>query len=84
MRILSVLLLAFACMAAAAPGQPGAGMQSMSQSMDNVTVAPGTVSCNTGATPPQFHVVNSYWRAYDLAAEGVTIPIDVTSPLLER
>ena len=78
MRILSVLLLAFACMAAAAPGQPGAGMQSMSQSMDNVTVVPGTVSCNTGATPPQFHVVNSYWRAYDLAAEGVTIPIDVT------
>ncbi len=53
-------------------------MQTMSQSVDNMTVQPGTISCNTGATPPQYHVVNSYWRAYDLPTEGVTIPIDVT------
>ena len=78
MRKLNIILFALAGMAAAGPGQVGAGMQSMSQSQDNVTVAPGTVSCNTGATPPQYHVANSYWRAYDLAAEGVLIPIDVT------
>lgn len=76
MRKLSVLLVALACIQAVLPAQTG--VQTMSQSVDPTTVSPGTVSCNTGATPPQYHVENRYFRAYDLAAEGVTIPIDVT------
>ncbi len=57
------------------------GFATLSQSIDSVNVGVGMVTCNTavpGTATPQYHVQNSFWRAYDLAAEGITTPIDIT------
>lgn len=51
----------------------------ITQSTDNTTITAGnSVSCNGGA-PGFFHADNSYWRAFDLGAEGITRLFMVTS-----
>ncbi|MSR75349.1 MAG: hypothetical protein EXS14_07760 [Planctomycetes bacterium] len=50
----------------------------MTQLTNNTVVTPGMVTCNTGATPPQYHVQNSFWRAFSPSAMGINLPIDVT------
>lgn len=72
--IVALLLAAF--LAGGAVGQ--ASFMTLTQNVDNTTVAPGMVTCNTGPTAPQYHVVNSFWRAYDMGVAGVTTPIEVT------
>lgn len=72
-RVSTILSLSLLCGALCAQG----GV--LTQLINNTVVTPGTmVTCNTGATPPQYHVQNSFWRAYSPSANGITAPIDVS------
>lgn len=54
-----------------------AQITTITQSTNNATITPlNSVACATAAG---FHVDNSYWRSYNLAAAGVTTPIDIVS-----
>lgn len=71
MRRLLACAMLLTC-AAAIPGQGPGQLFWASQSTDSATVTPAnSVSCNTGATPPQYHVANSYIRNYDMFNSGV-------------
>lgn len=51
----------------------------MTQLVNNTTIANGsTVTCNTTVAGAQYHVQNSFWRAFNPSAMGITTPIDVT------
>ena len=52
--------------------------QGLSQSVDNTTLTPGLASSCNGGPPLFINGENRYFRSYDLAAEGVTAPIEVT------
>ena len=69
---LFVVLVAFAATLTAQNGG------TLTQLLNNTVITPGMVTCNTGATPPQLHVQNSFWRAYRPSDYGVMQPITVS------
>jgi hypothetical protein len=71
-----LIMLVLATMALPCAGQ----LTFASQSASSTTVTIGnSLSCNTGATAPQYHAANGYVRAYDLLASGVIGVIEVCS-----
>jgi hypothetical protein len=76
MRVGLLVILCTALFTLACPAQ----VTFASQSVNSMTVTAGnSISCNTGATPPQYHVANSYIRKYDMMAAGVLLPSEICS-----
>lgn len=74
MRVSSRLIVSL-LFASALVAQSGG---TLTQLVNNTVITNGMVTCNTGATAPQYHVQNSFWRAYRPSDSGVLQPITVT------
>lgn len=76
MRVISQFI-ALALFASVLSAQSGG---TLTQLVNNTLITNGMVTCNTGGTAgaPQYHVQNSFWRAYRPSDSGVVQPITVT------